>query len=81
MTPDDMLKKILTKLDTHATAQKDLQELLKPTTAAKILGVKEQTLSLWRHRSVGPDYVKVGSNIRYAPQTLAEYVEKQTVRI
>jgi Helix-turn-helix domain len=52
--------------------------LLTPVETGKILGV--DTLKLWRYRKEGPDYIKVGAQVRYSEAALAAYLEAQTVR-
>ncbi|WP_136796192.1 helix-turn-helix domain-containing protein [Desulfosediminicola ganghwensis] len=48
--------------------------------AAIQLGVQPQTMASWRHQGVGPNYLKVGSNVRYERQELDAYKEKQRVK-
>ncbi len=55
--------------------------LLTEIEAAEYLDASPKTLPIWRHKSVGPDYVKVGRNVRYKQSALDEYLEKQTVRV
>lgn len=52
--------------------------LLKPVAAARELGVNVQTLANWRHDGRGPDYVLVGSHVRYRYTAILEYVERNT---
>jgi hypothetical protein len=74
-----MFGKIITKLDD--AGKPEVPELLEPATVADLLHVKSQTLSLWRHKGIGPDYVKIGSCVRYSKRALAAYVSERTVTV
>ncbi len=52
--------------------------LLRPTEAAKALGVHPQTLANLRHSGRGPRYVKLGAAVRYSMVALEEYVQANT---
>ena len=54
-------------------------ELVDEGGAAKFLGMRPQTLSMWRHKGIGPKYIKVGNAVRYKMSDLTEYLEQQTV--
>jgi hypothetical protein len=41
--------------------------------AAKILGVKPETLAQWRWQGRGPRFRKVGRTIQYTPRFIKEY--------
>ena len=74
---EEMLQAIYEKLEKGATVQ-----LLNQTEAAGILGVKPQTLSVWRTQGRGPKYVKLnGSAVRYVPTSLVDYIQKSTVTV
>lgn len=47
---------------------------------AAMLGVSVKTVRGWRtdHRRGGPDYLKIGSHVRYSAQALVDYLERQT---
>ena len=53
--------------------------LLTPLEAARRLRVQKQTLAVWRHRDLGPAYVRCGRSIRYTPEAIAQYVERRTI--
>jgi excisionase family DNA binding protein len=54
--------------------------LLTPEAAAKFLGIRKQTLAVWRcTQRVNLPYVKVGRLVRYRRSTLQDYLERQTV--
>ncbi len=52
------------------------------TTAetAEFLGITERALVRRRQRGTGPDYVRVGRLIRYAPRDVGMWVQAQTRR-
>ena len=54
-------------------------ELVDEVGAAEFLGMRPQTLGMWRHKGTGPTYIKVGNAVRYKMSALAEYLEQQTV--
>ena len=49
--------------------------LLDDTEVAKILKVSKKTLPVWRNRGKGPDYVKIGSAVRYRLLDVQRYIE------
>lgn len=56
-----------------------MSKLLRESEAAKVLGVSSRTLSNWRCRGGGPDYVKMGSKaVRYRLDDLNEFVDERT---
>jgi predicted DNA-binding transcriptional regulator AlpA len=49
--------------------------LLDETGAAKLLGMKPRTLSAWRHRGGGPEYVRISSRcVRYPVAALEAWI-------
>lgn len=53
--------------------------LLSEEEAAKLLGMKKQTLANWRTNGVGPKFVKVGGrSIRYKLSELLAFIEDRT---
>jgi hypothetical protein len=56
------------------------KSLLSPEEAAAILGNKVQTLSVWRTRSTGPNFCKIGSSVMYRPEDLDLYISEQLVK-
>ncbi len=55
-------------------------ELLNTVTAAAVLGMRPGTLRLWRHKGVGPPFVKIHSAlVRYRVQDLEAWVASQVV--
>lgn len=39
------------------------------------LGVPEGTLAQWRHRGIGPRYIKVGKHVRYDERDVLAWLE------
>lgn len=59
---------------------KALVALLTPSETARILGVKEDTLTVWRcTRRYNLPFIKVGRLVRYRPKDVAEFIERQTI--
>lgn len=52
--------------------------LLRPTEAARALGLHPQTLANLRHEGRGPQFVKIGAAVRYDADALREYCEANT---
>lgn len=51
--------------------------LVDETEAADILGVKRQTLSVWRINGRGPAFHKIGRLVKYKLSALASYVDSR----
>lgn len=50
--------------------------LLNPPQVSVLLGdVPEGTLAQWRHRGVGPRYIKVGKHVRYDERDVLVWLE------
>lgn len=58
----------------------DFPRLVDTKTAAEMLGATPSRLEQWRHRGVGPVYVKVGQSVRYPVDELERFIEANTVR-
>jgi hypothetical protein len=56
----------------------DMEPLIPEAHAAGLLGVAIHTLRNWRHRRVGPPYVKAEGAVRYTQPGLRTYVEART---
>lgn len=48
----------------------DLDDLLSSKETATLLGIKPNTLEIWRHQGKGPAYLKLGDN----PQSTVRYL-------
>ena len=72
---DVIREELAIALDYH----REKESLLFPEQAAKILGLKPQTLAIWRSHGTGPRWKKIGSTVRYDEKELGVWIEKQTV--
>ena len=53
---------------------------LKDVEAAAFLGVKPQTMRVWRHKNIGPKFVRVSRNVvRYLVKDLEEFMADRTI--
>jgi hypothetical protein len=52
--------------------------LLRPSEAARALGLHPQTLANLRHEGRGPCFVKLGAAVRYDADALREYCAANT---
>ena len=53
-------------------------QLLRPTEAARALGLHPQTLANFRHFGDGPPFVKIGAAVRYSAEALRNYCDENT---
>lgn len=54
-------------------------DLLSPRQTADILGVRVQTLALWRHTGKhGLPFLKVGTSVRYSRTAIEEWLRGRT---
>lgn len=61
---------------------KEGKALITSEETAALLGVKPQTLNLWRSRGFGPDYKKISdSAVRYSLEEVEKWIDAQSVRI
>lgn len=56
-----------------------MERLINADELAEILGVSSRTVDTWRAGGEGPDYIKVGAQIRYRPVDVEDWLK--TVRI
>ena len=52
-----------------------MERLLLPCEVAQLLGVKIDTLRIWRARGRGPSYCKIGKLCRYSSAALEAFVK------
>lgn len=52
-------------------------QLLTPGEVSARLTIPEGTLSQWRHRSVGPPYLKIGKHVRYRESDCEAWLAQQ----
>lgn len=55
-------------------------ELLTGRETSETLKVPEATLTDWRYRGKGPEYVRVGRGVRYRRTAIDRWLEARTVR-
>lgn len=64
------------------TATVELDDLLSSEQAAHLLGIKRNTLEIWRCKGKGPAFIKLGDNpsspIRYQRSRLVAWLETRT---
>lgn len=46
--------------------------------AASVLGLKRQTMAVWRSRGRGPMFVRIGRLVKYRMSELSRYVDSNT---
>ena len=56
-----------------------MKKLLNAIQAAEILGLKPNTLEIWRCHEKGPKYIRMGRRILYDPDDLAAFASACTV--
>ena len=60
----------------------DLDELLSNEQTATLLGIKPNTLEIWRHKGKGPVFIKLGDNpsspIRYQRSRVLAWLEEHS---
>jgi predicted DNA-binding transcriptional regulator AlpA len=55
------------------------ESLLKEKDVAELIDVHQFTLSVWRRNGQGPEYIKIGKNVRYRRSAIDEWLEDRTV--
>jgi predicted DNA-binding transcriptional regulator AlpA len=86
LSPEDLLdlfKKALNEVFPDAKPLADQLHISRPLTegeAAELIGVKPQTMAVWRSKGTGPPYLKTGRSIRYRPEDIKEYLQQHLVR-
>lgn len=56
-----------------------MRKLLNTVQAAEILGVRPNTLEIWRCHHQGPKYKKLGRRVLYDPADLEDFADSCTV--
>lgn len=56
-----------------------MREIMSPSELAELLGVSEATLTDWRYRRRGPEFVRVGRLIRYTSDAVVDWIAQRTV--
>lgn len=55
------------------------ETLLNAKQTAELLGIRQQTLAIWRMTGRNLPYVKIGRSVRYKLSAVEEFIEKRTV--
>ena len=50
--------------------------LLNEIRVAEILGVSVSLIRQWRAKGVGPNFIKVNKSVRYAPEDVSQFLDK-----
>lgn len=59
-----------------------LEKLLTPAQTAELLGVKEQTLTVWRSTKRYPlAYVKVGRSVMYREADVRQFIQSRLQQV
>ena len=62
------------------TAHFNFQKLMTPAEVAETLGIKPETLTVWRcQKRYDLPFVRVGRSIMYNPPDVAEFIKRRTV--
>lgn len=56
-------------------------DLITEKEAAQILGIKPQSLAVWRMNGENLSFIRIGRLIRYRREDLEHWIEGQTVRV
>ncbi len=56
------------------TTSENFKKLLNEKELASILDIEPTTLRIWRWKGVGPQFRKIGSNVRYHPDDVTAYI-------
>ena len=56
------------------------ENLLTEKQAATFFSLKPQTLTSWRHKGTGPEYLKIGGAVRYRRRDLERYAESGRIK-
>jgi predicted DNA-binding transcriptional regulator AlpA len=86
LSPEDLLvllKEALNEVHPVTKTLADQFHIPRPLTeseAAELIGVKPQTMAVWRSKGTGPPYLKTGRSIRYLNEDIKEYLQQRRVR-
>lgn len=80
----ERFEQLLAGLEEALAGLKELEKpkpMLNEKETADLLGVKSQTLAIWRSRGVGPDYCRLEQRrVMYRREDIDRYISEQTVR-
>jgi hypothetical protein len=74
---------LTTRIDPNGKPQRTavrfpLSEFLTEPQLAEWLAISPRTLQQWRFVGRGPKFVKVGAAVRYSPEAVADWLERNT---
>jgi hypothetical protein len=58
-----------------------LEVLITPERLAYLLGVQVETLAMWRRRGTGPEWYRIGRQIRYSEAAAVEWLQAQAAQV
>ena len=79
ITLDDMRQLIHDELQKFLDVNQDADKLLSREEAAKMLGVKSNTLAVWAMDGRGPAPTKIGTKSMYRSSILGEFISANTM--
>ena len=74
----DLISECLNDVKTRQQICDD--DLVNEAKAAEILDLAKGTLTVWRHEGKGPNYIKLGTAVRYKYRDLTAYIDQQSVK-
>jgi hypothetical protein len=57
----------------------EIAPLLDPNETGRILDLTVGSLANWRHKGIGPKFIRVGGRIKYRREDLASWIEQRCV--
>jgi DNA-binding transcriptional MerR regulator len=54
-----------------------VDDMLTPTQAAQLLGLKAPTLQLYRVKGIGPAFFKIGKRVLYTRNDISAFIQSQ----
>lgn len=55
-----------------------MPNLITTEALAELLSVPTKTVTDWRARNVGPDYIRVGKHVRYRTEAVEKWLDAKT---
>lgn len=77
---EQLLKLVKECLHEALPARHTNDMLLDDAEVAKILKISKGTLPVWRNKGKGPEYIKIGSNVRYRMSDIRRFIDNQTCK-
>lgn len=57
-----------------------MRKLITTAELAEILGLKPNTLEIWRSKNIGPPYKKIGGRVLYDPEEIEDFIHSCTIK-